>query len=124
MRILMVPYVAPVEVLVLIAAAAVDPAEPPKTTPGAESLRPDGPDAASRSTSPTGVNDRLNASAVGVADLNSSFGVSWTPLKFRGIPSPEGKCGGGGGVEPITSCELSLGCGLCNSSAVEAAATA
>ena len=68
--------------------AAADPAaEPPNTTPGAESLRPDGPDAASRSTSPTGVADRLNASAVGVADLRSSFGVSWTPLRLRGIPS-------------------------------------
>lgn len=88
-RLRSVPYVAPVEVLVLIAAAAIAAAEPPKTTPpGAESLRPPcGPaaaDAASRSTSPTGVTDRLlNASAVGVADLSSSFGVSWTPPKFR-----------------------------------------
>ena len=78
-----VSYVAPVEVLVLMAAAAVDAADPPSTTPGAESLRPDGPEAANRSTSPTGVADRLNASAVGVADLRSSFGVSWTPLKLR-----------------------------------------
>ena len=115
------PYVDPVDVLVRIAAAAaaaaaVDAAEPPKTTPpGAESLRPaDIPAAPSRSARPTGVTDLLNASAVGVADLNSSFGVSCTPPKFRESASP--------GI--TNCCEVSLGSGRCSSSAVEAAAAA
>lgn len=67
------PYVDPAELFVFIAVAA-------STLPGAESRLP----VFILCTRSTGVADRRNRSAVGVADRSSSIGVSCSPPCNRG----------------------------------------